>query len=137
MSHGEAEADSADKEFVAAHLIPPRLRRLANLGYIADAKIERAHDLFSAFHEAEDTVRQLQLRRSVSAFRNTNTDDPAPVRGEPCRVRALHLDADNGLRDILADVLLPVWACRRIGAEHVVAAVGVIELDEGGAAIAR
>ena len=54
-----------------------------------------------------------------------------PARG-PCISTA-----GQRLRHIVADRLLPIRPGRRIGAEDVVAALGVVELDEGGAAIAR
>ena len=56
---------------------------------------------------------------------------------EPYRIRALHLHAGQRLRHVLADELLPVRPRRRIRPQDVVAAVGVVELDEGGAAVAR
>ena len=64
-------------------------------------------------------------------------DDLPPVLGQPLRIRALHLDSGQRLRHILADRLLPVRTGRRIGAQNIVAAVGVVELDEGRAAVAR
>ena len=53
------------------------------------------------------------------------------------RLRALHLHANQRLRHILGDRFLPIGTGRRIRPQNVVAAVGVIELDEGSAAIAR
>ena len=52
-------------------------------------------------------------------------------------LRALHLDAGQRQRHILSDRFLPVRAGRRIGSQNIVAAIGVVEFDEGGAAIAR
>src|SRR5689334_24222714 len=56
---------------------------------------------------------------------------------EISRIWTLHLHTGDRLRLLYADVLLPVRPGWRIGAEHVVAALGVVELDEGGAAVAR
>src|SRR6185312_874534 len=132
----KAEIYAADEECVAADLVTARPRGVGNLGDVAYSKIQPAHDLVGALRETEGSVGQFQLGRAIRALRHSDADDLAPMLREPGGIRALHLDASDRLRHLLLDVLLPVGTGRRIGAEHVVAAVGVVELDEGGAAVA-
>ena len=66
-----------------------------------------------------------------------NAQNLPPMLGQPLRIGALHLDFRQRQRHVLPDRLLPVRPRRRIGPQHIVAAVGVIELDERRAAIAR
>ena len=66
------------------------------------------------------TKRKLQLGSSSSGsplvvLADGNSDDPAPMLGQALRIRALHLDAGQRLRHVLADRFLPVRPGRRIG----------------------
>jgi len=77
---------------------------------------------------------------SGSPFRLMLTATPMILlqcRGQHLGLRAFHLDIRQGQRRILADRFLPVRTGRRIDAQHIVAAIGMVELDEGGAAVAR
>src|SRR5882724_891903 len=115
----------------------PGLGGIAYPGSVGNAKRQPAHDLAVALDEAEAAIGQFQFGFAIAARAGRDADDLAPVRGEILRLRTLHLDANERLRHVLSDEILPVRARRRVWSEHIVAAVGVVELDEGGAAIAR
>src|SRR5258708_7014072 len=110
---------------------------IAHLGDIADAKRQAAHDVAETFDKVEGAIGQYYLSVAVGAFACWNSNDLPQMPSKLLRLRVFHLHADQRLRHILADGFLPVRSRRRIGSENVVTAVGVIELDECRAAIAR
>src|SRR3954463_15847887 len=136
-SRAEMESDAADQERIARYRKASCSCAIAHGGDVADPKHQAAHDLAGAVDKAEVAIGQRQLRLAGFALADGNSDDLAPVFGKGPRLRALHLHADQGLCHIVADRFLPVRAGRRIGAENIVAALGVVEFDERGAAIAR
>ncbi len=136
-SRRERKRYAAEQERIARHLQPFALAASRTCAMSATLNVSPL-----MISLAPLTKRKLQLGSfssgsPLSFLLDGNPDDLAPVLGERLRLRALHLDPDQRLRHILADRFLPVRAGRRIGPQNIVAAIGVVELDEGGAAIAR
>src|SRR5947209_20245958 len=118
----ETKFHSAEQEFVARDWMTPGLGCITHFRYIRDLERQPAHDLAFALHEVETRIGKFQFGRTIVVRANRSPDDPAPMLGEIVRLWALHLDADQRLRHVLADRFLPVRSGRRIGAENIVAA---------------
>src|SRR4051794_29579823 len=136
-SRAEMKVDATEQKRIVRRRIAFGSRRVSHGPDIADPELQSAHDLVSAGDKVEIAVRKRKLRLAIIALAHGNTDDLAPMFGERSRCRALHLNACQGLRYVLADRLLPIGTSRRVCTEDVVAALGMVELNEGGAAIAR
>ena len=55
-----------------------------------------------ALDEVEVGIGKFQFGLAIALIAgHGNPDDPSPMLGQPLRLRALHLDADHGLRHIL------------------------------------
>src|SRR5438105_10306675 len=91
----ETEMDAAEQEFVTRDCMTPGRGGIAHLGNICDLERQPAHDLALAFDEAESRIGKFQFGRVIVIRANSNPDNPAPMLGEPLRLRALHLDADQ------------------------------------------
>src|SRR5690349_8944591 len=70
----QAKIHAADGELIAGHLVILRPRRITHLRYIADPKIEAAHDVGRTFDKAERAVRQLELGHATRAAGYADTD---------------------------------------------------------------
>ena len=64
----------------------PAPGRIADGSDIADAKVERAHDLACALDETEAAIGQLQLGFAIVAARRRDAQDVAPVAGKALRI---------------------------------------------------
>ena len=125
------ETSPAQQELIVGHRKPLRLGGMQHPGRISYRNSSALMISLAPF-----TNERLRWAVSIRSRHWRNPDELPPMLREPLRVRALHLHSGQRLRHILADEFLPVRPRRRIRAQNVVTAFGVIELDEGGAAVA-